>query len=876
MRFAPTYRILLPVALVLLVAGCSQEKDAFLNRTFHRLTARDNGWFNAREKLNETITGIEDGHLDNYDEVLPLFVYGSVEQSNAAKPILETCIDKCSLVIERHSMDIGGEEKNAWIDDAWMVIAKSQFYKRNYYEADRGFTYITRRFKGQDLEHEAYVWQARAAIQQEQYAKAQSALDKVRDAKKLPKRFDHSELSAVQAELDLKRGKVSDAIIHLEHAVSITKEKRERVRRAFILAQLYEEQNQHEKAIKQYAAVVKMNPPYELAFHAQIFQALAFNRGDSKALRQKLNRMLRDEKHVDHFDMIHYALAELDLKERNKPGAIEHLETSARVNTTDQKQKWKTFLKLADVYFEDREYALAQPYYDSTSTLLLEDHPRFREVEVRAEVLGTLVEQLAIIELEDSLQMLAGLEEKELEKRIRGFIRERERSEEEAERLELEARERAEQVPEGREAPTVPGTPAGRGSWYFYDPQQISRGMAQFRKKWGTRPLEDDWRRKDKSGSALAESLEEEGEEALAQSELDKEKGQEEWRNPDYYTKDIPRDDAALEASNEKICGALYVSGMIYKEQLKDKDNATESFENLHSRFDQCRYTPEAYYQLYRIYKEKEEAENFFSMDGKGSQYYADIILERYPSSEFARLVRDPNVLQADEVRKAAEEFDYKEVYKQFRQYAYGAVISASDNVLANEPNNHFRAKYQLLRAMAVGGMRNVGLFREALNEVLSNYPGTDEARAAEELLAVLDRSADQSSKPPPSASTFKTEQGQHYFAIIVPNAGNDINTIKSKLSDFNTTFFRQPGMQITNSFLDADHQVILLTFFDTKAKAMEFYSLFRGNRDVLEGINDQGHPAFAISPDNYSTLYKNKDVEGYAAFFTTNYLVDQ
>ncbi len=876
MRSISPYRFLLPLAVLLLAVGCSQEKDAFLNRSFHRLTARDNGWFNANEKLNEVVTGIEDAHMDDFDHVLPLFVYGTEEQANAAKPALETCIDKCSLVIERHSMDIGGEEKNAWIDDAWFVIAKSQFYKRNYSEADRGFTYLTRRFKGQDREFEGHIWAARTAIEQERFAKAQSELDKVRDTKKLPKGFDHSELSAVQADLDLKRGKVDDAILHLEHSVSITKRKRERVRRAFILAQLYQQKNMQEQAIKQYAAVVKMSPPYELAFHAQIFQALAFAQGDSKGLRQKLKRMLRDEKHVDHFDMIHYALAELDLKERDKPSAIDHLETSARLSTTDTKQKAKTFLKLADVHFDDRDYAKAQPYYDSTRTLMLEDHLRFREVEIRAEVLGTLVEQLEVIALEDSLQALGQLDEKELEKRIRVMIRERERAEEDKERMETEARERAEKVPEGRPAPTVPGGPAGRGSWYFYDAQQITRGLVQFRKKWGTRNLEDNWRRKDKSGSALAESLEEEGEEALAQSELDKQKGQEEWRDPAFYTKAIPTDDEAIAASNERICSALYVSGMIYKEQLKDKDNATESFENLHSRFDQCRYTPEAYYQLYRIYKEKEEAENFFSMDGKGSQYYADIILERYPSSEFARLVRDPNLLQADDARKASEELDYKEVYRQFRQYAYTSVITASTNVIDTEPNNHFRAKYYMLRAMATGGMRDLGLYRAALTEVSSNFPGTDEAKAADELIAVLDRSKESPGRPAPAEGTYKADQGQHYFAVIVPNKGNDINDIKTKLADFNTTFFRQPGLQITNSFLDADHQVILLTFFDTKAKAMEFYGLYRGNRDVLAGINDQGHPAFAISPDNYSTLYKNKDVEGYLAFFTKNYLGDQ
>ena len=44
-------------------------------------------------------------------------------------------------------------------------------------------------------------------------------------------------------------------------------------------------------------------------------------------------------------------------------------------------------------------------------------------------------------------------------------------------------------------------------------------------------------------------------------------------------------------------------------------------------------------------------------------------------------------------------------------------------------------------------------------------------------------------------------------------------------------------------------------------------------DKRVLAGINDKQYPAFAISPDNYSELYKTKDVEAYSAFFATNYL---
>ena len=39
------------------------------------------------------------------------------------------------------------------------------------------------------------------------------------------------------AEIELKRGKIDDAIVHLEHAIPLAKKKREKVRWAFVLAQ---------------------------------------------------------------------------------------------------------------------------------------------------------------------------------------------------------------------------------------------------------------------------------------------------------------------------------------------------------------------------------------------------------------------------------------------------------------------------------------------------------------------------------------------------------------------------------------------------------------------------------------------------------------
>ncbi|HRA17486.1 MAG TPA: tetratricopeptide repeat protein, partial [Flavobacteriales bacterium] len=597
-------RYLLPALVVLTVVACSTDKDAFLNRTFHKLVTRDNGWFNANEKLKETVAAMQKGHVDDYDEVLPIFVNGTKEEADGMTPELEICIEKCATVIDRNAMEIKGKEKNKWIPDAWLVIGKSHFYKQRYLDALRTFDYIGRRYKGDDKQMEAKIWLARTAIELEQYAKAQSTLDEVKGQKVLPKKFPHDQLSAVQADVDIHRGKVDDAIINLEHAVQIAKKKKDRIRWSFILAQLYQLKGQEDKAIAMYNKVAHMGAPYEMGFHAQIFQALAFDRGDSKSLRQKLARMLRDEKNVDHFDIIHYALADLDLKENKRDNAIAQLKMSTLSSTVDTRQKAKSFLKLADLYFDDKKYPPAQQYYDSTSTLLAEEHPRFDEVKTRAEVLGDLVVQLNVIAREDSLQAFAKLDPEERKKRIRDLIKDRERREEVDKQAADDARDLVASTPL---TPKTPGSPGSGGAWYFYNPTQVARGIADFKKKWGNRPNDDDWRRSDKSGTALVDVAEEEAPDSVATT-AELAPGEPAWKNPDNYLKDIPTDDAMLDSSNSRICEALYLSGMIYKEKLKDVDNAIESFQVLNDRFEDCRFTPESYYQLYRIYLAKEKA----------------------------------------------------------------------------------------------------------------------------------------------------------------------------------------------------------------------------------------------------------------------------
>jgi tetratricopeptide (TPR) repeat protein len=851
---------------LVLFAACSVKRDAWTNRTYHGLVSRDNGWFNANEKLKEVMLGIEQAFVYDFDTLLPVFVLGTKEQISAAQPELEKCVDKCAVVIDRHSMDFEGKQRNNWIDDSYFVLGKARFHQGKHLDAERVFGYLGKRMKGHDRQLEGKLWRALNAVQMEQYAKAQSTLDELRQ-EDLPRGFPLDLLEAVQASVYLHRDKVDDAVTALNAAVDHAERKWDKVRWAFLIAQLHQQQGRNKEAVDQYARVERMGPPYELAFHSQIFQALAFDAGSSKALRSKLQRMLRDDKHKDHYDMILYALADIELKEGHLEEGVAQLKKSALANTKDTRQKAKSWLRIADVYFQERRYAEAQVYYDSTTTLLSKDHMRWQEVANKAEVLAELVEHLSVVQKEDSLQHVATLDERERENLARQAIRQREQQEEEAAAREAAAREVAANAPP---APATTQAAGSKASWYFYNGQSIARGMAEFKKKWGPRANEDDWRRSNRGGSATASIDEEEDEKDEEGRTAD---GEAAWKDPAWWMRDLPLDSAAILASNARICEALYKSGLVYKEKLTDIDNAVESFENLNTRFNECTYTPESYYQLYRIYLEKERSTNFFSLDGTGSLTYANIILERYPESEFARLVRDPNALGQDAAGAAARAAAYMEIYAQFKSRAYTSVITASNAAITERPDDLLAPKYALLKALCIGSMQDKDGYRSALSAVQTGYPSTEEGKHAGELLASLgggERSPDApSATPPPTPYTIG--EGKHFVAMVC-NAPGGAEPLKVQLANYLQAHFAGQGLQVSANVLEAPRIVLLVSQFPNSEKAMEYLGAFMSESVMLRGSNDQGYPVFAITPANYALLVASKDVSGYQDFFGRNY----
>ncbi|MBL0315604.1 MAG: tetratricopeptide repeat protein [Flavobacteriales bacterium] len=452
MKLRISTKLLLILVITAVLMACSNKKDGTAYRVYHNMTAHYNGYFNADELVNKGAETVRKAHKEDYDKILPVFIYGTEETSKATFPDMEKAIGKCEKVISKHTIkDDSNKEKkrpefNKWIDENYLVIGRAYFYKRNYFKAAEVFQYANRKFKNPVNNVVSNTWLARTYIEQEEYGKAIQALTRAEtDAE--DEKVDASlkaEYHMVFTDVLLHQKKYDKAAEELEKAIPLIKRKKDKARPNFILAQIYQQLDRSSDALTCYETCIHSRPVYELEFHARINKALSYSRtgGSSNEIQKELFKMLKDEKNLDYRDLIYYALGDIAWEEQRRVDAIDFYEKSLMYNKDNQKQKAKAFLRLADLYFDERQYQPAQLYYDSTLTTIDATHDRYLIVKARAESLTELVASLNAIELNDSIAKICALSPKEREKKMNELAEQLAR-EKEQQRIEDERRAEA-------------------------------------------------------------------------------------------------------------------------------------------------------------------------------------------------------------------------------------------------------------------------------------------------------------------------------------------------------------------------------------------------------------------------------------------------
>jgi tetratricopeptide (TPR) repeat protein len=852
---------------ITLLSSCKSSRYGIVKRTFHDVTAHYNGYFNAKQRVDNTELQADKAFQDKYDELLPIFklVRDEDAASNTKKTgnqALDDAIKKASLVIQRH-------ERSKWIDDCYFEIGRSYFYKKDYFTAAETFQFIAGRYKGSGPADVAYIWLIKSYIMLKKYNQAESVINVALASETFPKK-NISELFAVIAWYHVDKKNYTKAIEYLEKSVQVQKKKSIRARYTYIIAQLYEKIEEDDKAGIRYQQVLKLNPPYELAFNSKINSARLVqtsSAGNRKSLEKELIKMLSDAKNIEYRDQLYYSLGLIYEKASDERKAIQSFQLSASSSVQNLSQKGKAFLKLANIFYVDENYEPAQIYYDSASTFLAKTHPDFELANKRKISLSKLVDNLKIINREDSLQRLAKMPEKDLIAFVEGIVK---KEKEEKLRQEEEIRRNAEQALNNlarvneSSAGGKPTAGASGSTWYFYNQNAIASGNADFTKKFGRRTLEDNWRRANKesfaSMSALANG--ETGNEIANNSASGKNDDESIKRR---YLANIPTTEAARVSSTDKMVKAYFNIGQFYREEIINTNESIKAYQTCITRFPGNKYAPEIYFNLYRLNNQinnKQQAE-----------YFKNKLLNEYPNSIMAKVVLDPSyVSESKAVDKAAQEF-YDNLYDAYLNSNYASVLSAKPRIDSQYTYTSIAPKYYLLSAYSQKKLKGVNELEVSLNELIQKFPSSDAANTAREILRKLSeqKNPELTKAKAEDPITFEIDPRAKYYVMISLDMAPTRET-KLNLFRFNNMEFSLNKIQIQTDLIGENDQVIYMAPFQDTNAAREYITALTNKLTEVIKLKAGTYVVSYISEKNYKTLKETKAIQQYIQFYNANY----
>lgn len=874
-RFTTIVTISIISALVLL-NSCSRKSKRWPNRTFHNITSHYNAYFNGYESLKEGEVAIKKTIKENYLQVLPVFPETTKENAIASSPQMDRAIEKGAKVIKKHSMYIRGIEYCNWIDDSYMMIGKALFLKQEYDQAKRTFNYLINTYKKSELVDEANIWLARSSQKLHETSRIDNIFESLRiKIKRNPNRKTQLLFNMAYADYLISTEQYQSAIDPIQTALTLKPKREERRRLNFILGQLYQINGPLNSAFDQYAKVLKLNPTYEMGFNARISMAKCFEGGSSSAKKtlviKELKSMLNDDKNKEYFDQIYYTLAEIALKDENEDEAIDYLKLSVSTSIINDYQKSASSLKLADLYFAKLKYVNSQQYYDTAMTVLPKNYPNYEGIKSKTQILGNLVQNLIIVETQDSLQRLGKMSESDRNRIIDQLIadynqKEVQRQKEEAERsLTLQTLTQNNAIANN----------TGQGGWYFYNSSTLQFGAAEFKKKWGNRKLEDNWRLSNKElivdNSTPLDSNDEsytEGNETATQNT----NTSTDPRSRATYTKDIPFTPEQIKKSNEKISNALYNIGFIYQEGLKDLPKSNDALEQLYQRFPEYKKMVSALYQVYNNYTSLSNAEK--------AAFYKQLIISKYPNTDYAEILKDPNYYKTIKERQNEGEIFYAQAYNDYQAKQYASVITKTESALQRFPKNKaLLARFEYIAAISAGKLYNNDSLQTRLNLLIAKYPEGKVTDLAKLMLSglnpVMSTGGGNNSVVPVDKPTLQYNEKDFHFYILIADIRNlNFTEMKNKFSDNNKTFFSTLELQTSAIYIDDKNQLITVGKFENKTRAMDYYNFVKANQTVFAGVTLSNVTQYVISDKNYPIFYKNKSIrDEYQNFFDINYL---
>lgn len=748
------------------LSSCSLKKNTAATRRYQGFITRYNIHYNGQTHYDETLKKMESGYADDFTRLLPMHPAEAHADPKAPQPegSFTRSIEKAQKAIQLRSIKkrprrqpghgndpayrewLRREEYNPFLHNSWMLMARSQYMNGDFLPAAATFHYIATHFTWLPATvAEARLWQARSYCAAGWLNEAQATMERVRE-KNLTSRHLIALRAFVQADILIRRGLYAEAVEPLELAIADS-HGAQRTRLTFLLGQVCARAGMTDRARQAFRkAGGSVSAPYRTRFNARIALSATLTGGATSAEIAKelkaLRRMQRYDRNADYLDQIFYAEGNLLMAQRDTAAAMHaYAEAAARSQRRGMDMALAQ-LALGTLYFDRGDYDHAQPCYAEALPLLPDDYPDRARLAARSDVLDDLARHSRAVALNDSLLRLADMPEAARLAVVDSIIHaltEREKEEErqrQREELDAKAEERAAATgtenPGGAANAPAQFTMNTDKSWYFYNPTTRSAGSAQFRRQWGNRKLEDDWRRRNRnsyapltsdadtdSDATPTDSTATDGAGATADGSAKKATpAADDPHSREYYLKDIPADSASRATAHEAIQDGLYNMGLILKDRLEDYPAADRQWQRLLREYPDNVYRLDVYHNLYLMAARRG--------DTTLAEHYRRLVASEFPDSPEGQAMADPRYLDNLREMHARQEELYSRTWDAYLADNNDSVRSAAAYAAEHYPMSPIMPKFMFLEALThVSGGDSDG-FTDALRKLVERYPDAD------------------------------------------------------------------------------------------------------------------------------------------------------
>lgn len=747
--------VFLTIALIL--TGCSTQKNTAQSRWWHAFNAKYNTYYNGTLAYIDGSLEKETGNKDNYTEQIPLYTVSNKNSREIGKANFDRAIEKCEKAIHQHSIKrrpewtknrrktakdiewLSRREYNPFLWKAWMLMGRSQFYQGDFESAAATFSYMSRLYATQPAIYgKARAWLAKCYIEQNWNYDAEDVIrNMLRDSIhwRAQKEWDYT-----FADYYIHTGNAEQAIPYLRKVISHEMRRKQKAREWYLMGQLQASIGNKKEAYKAFRHVIRQNPPYELAFNARIAMTEVMAKDNAGKMINRLKRMAASDNNKEYQDQIYYAIGNIHLSRKDTLQAITAYEKGNQKSTRNGIEKGVLLLHLGDLYWTKEKFSDARRCYGEAIGLLDKDRKDYQQLANRSKVLDELVPYTDAVQLQDSLQQLARMSEKERNAAIDRVIDALKKKEKEERNRKAEEEAESTLRQDGgnfannnnfassnspqKNNENSANTPAN-GQWYFYSPLTVSQGKAQFQKLWGKRDNVDNWQRINKTvvaNAAGAEEMTDEQRDSLAQAaeqeELLKQTSDSTVNDPhrrEYYLAQIPFTPEQLAESNKLLEDGLYHAGVIFKDKLDNLPLSRKSLLRLVNNHPDYAYLDDAYYHLYLLYSRERKPEM--------AQTYLQKLKAEYPESQWTTLLSDPYYAENAKRGVQIEDSLYTLTYQAFRDGEYDKVERNAQISRNRFPDGANRDKFLFIGGLSKLNDGDIKSCLADLKEVVSKYP---------------------------------------------------------------------------------------------------------------------------------------------------------